>query len=322
MAHMIERNEDMFVTRVPAWHGLGIMLDEPPTSREAIIAGGLDWEVIQRPLYVDFEDTQRLEDSLKPVDNYLANIREDTETILGIVTNRYSVSQNIEAFDFVDNLINEGIITYETAGCLEGGKRIWLLARLPESYILGDKIDKYLCFSHGHDGQNPIKAYLTGIRVVCNNTLSFSMQSAQRIWSSKHVGNIAEKLSDAKITLGLVDNYFGSLKELAENTSRIKLYEHEVEKLTSFLFPLPDECTDRTKNNILNMREELRYRHKYAPDIDNFRYTGWGYISSVTDYVSHSKPLRETKNWRENRFSSLLEGSKIVDTAIELVLAA
>jgi len=314
---MIERNEDMFYVRNVPWHGLGIMLDEPPTSREAIVAAGLDWEVKQELVYYKTSWTQT-----EDIPNYKVNIRRDNGKVLGIVSDRYSVLQNVDAFEFVDNLISEGVVTYETAGCLEGGKRIWLLARLPETYILDDQVDRYLCFSHGHDGRNPIKAYLTGIRVVCNNTLTMSMAHAQRTWSSKHVGNLADKLSDAKITLGLVDHYFHSLRNLAERTAQIPLSESRIELLTQNIFPMPDTATDRTKANVLNMREELLYRHRHAPDLANFRNTGWGYISATTDYVTHSKPLRETARWRENRFSNLLEGSSIVNTAIELVLAA
>lgn len=89
-----------------------------------------------------------------------------------MVTNRYKVIQNEEAFSFTDSLLGEGV-RYETAGSLQRGKKVWLLARMPQDYIItGERISPYLVFSNIHDGSGAIKVALTPIRVVCNNTLT------------------------------------------------------------------------------------------------------------------------------------------------------
>jgi len=72
---------------------------------------------------------------------YKANIRDIDEKVLGVVTDRYRIVQNHEAFAFTDALLGEGV-KYETAGSLNEGKKVWLLAKLPEKYIIGgEKID-------------------------------------------------------------------------------------------------------------------------------------------------------------------------------------
>jgi len=130
--------ESMFYTREKPWHGLGIELDNPPTSEDALVAADLNWNVIQKPVHTIINDAS------VPINGYKVNIRDKDGSVLGIVSDRYKVVQNVEAFDFVDNLLIEGV-RYETAGSLFGGRKVWMLAILPKSYtILGDKIAPYL----------------------------------------------------------------------------------------------------------------------------------------------------------------------------------
>ena len=140
--------ETMFYTRQKPWHGLGTMVMEAPTSKEALALAGLDWKVIQKPIETD--------DGL-PITGFKANLRETDNQILGVVTDRYKVVQNEDAFAFTDALLGEGI-TYETAGSLQGGRRTWMLARLPQHYIIsGDEITPYLVFMNSHDGTGAIR---------------------------------------------------------------------------------------------------------------------------------------------------------------------
>ena len=125
--------------------------------------------------------------------------------VLGIVSDKYKIVQNHEAFDFTDSLIGEGC-TYETAGSLKGGKKVFLLAKLPQKMIIEDAVDPYVCFTNSHDGFGAIQACMTPIRVVCNNTLNLALSKATRKWSTKHVGDIDNKLEkqlyDVLIDLG------------------------------------------------------------------------------------------------------------------------
>ena len=101
--------ETMFYTRVTPWHGLGTRVEEAPDSREALLLAGLDWQVIQKPIMTG--DGQ-------PIDGFKANIRDRDGQVLGVVTDRYKVVQNEDAFAFTDELLGEGV-AYETAGSLQ-----------------------------------------------------------------------------------------------------------------------------------------------------------------------------------------------------------
>ena len=135
--------ETMFYTRVAPWHGLGVRVETALSSQEALQASGLDWNVIQRPIMTS---------AYEPILGYKANIRDTDNKVLGVVSDRYRVVQNAEAFAFTDALLGEGV-KYETAGSLQEGRRIWLLAKLPDRYIIeGEQIEPYLVFSSSHDG--------------------------------------------------------------------------------------------------------------------------------------------------------------------------
>ena len=99
-------------------------------------------------------------------------MRDKDRKVLGVVSDRYKIVQNEEAFAFTDTLLGEGV-RYETAGSLQGGKKVWMLAHLPHEYIIsGERISPYLVFFNSHDGSGAIKAAITPIRVVCQNTLN------------------------------------------------------------------------------------------------------------------------------------------------------
>ena len=169
--------ESMFSVREKPWHGLGTIVAEAPDSSAALELAGLDWTVTQKDIATA--------DGGKVIPGFKANVRELDDKVLGIVTDRYKVVQNTEAFAFTDALLGEGV-RYETAGSLQGGRRIWLLAKLPQQYIInGDEITPYLVFMNSHDGSGSIKVAMTPIRVVCSNTLNLALSKAKRCWSCK-----------------------------------------------------------------------------------------------------------------------------------------
>lgn len=109
--------ESMFYVRETPWHGLGTRVMEAPASKEALTLAGLDWKVLQEPVYTQSEEL---------IKGYKANVRDSDRKVLGVVTDRYKVIQNEEAFSFTDSLLGEGV-RYETAGSLQGGKRYGFL---------------------------------------------------------------------------------------------------------------------------------------------------------------------------------------------------
>lgn len=301
--------ETMFYVREKPWHNLGIRVEEALSSRKAMEMAELNWNVVQKPIYTN--------NALIP--SYKANIRETDNKILGVVTDRYKIVQNKEAFSFTDSLIGEGC-KYETAGSLQGGKKIWLLAKLPDKYkLLDDEVTPYMVFSNSHDGAGAIKVAMTPIRVVCNNTLNLALSTSKRIWSTIHTGNISTKLNEAMKTLLLAEDYMKNLSYEANYLNHKKITDKKVFEFIEQLIPMPDNPSKTRENNIYKLRDDMESRYFDAPDLINLPKTSWRFINAVSDFATHVTPLRNTKNYNENLFMKTTEGNPLIDKAYELV---
>lgn len=305
--------ETMFYTRVAPWHGLGICVEETLSSDEALEKSGLDWSVIQRPIMTSTYDH---------IPGYKANIRSTDQRVLGVVTDRYKVVQNHEAFAFTDALLGEGV-RYETAGSINDGRKVWLLAKLPDKYIMeGEQIEPYLVFSNTHDGSGAIKVAMTPIRVVCQNTLNLALNSAKRIWTTIHVGNLSRKMDEAHCTLSLAYNYMDKLGVEFNRLTQISLSDTKVMEYIDLLLPMDEHPTELRRKNISQIREDLMIRYFEAPDLQHIGRNAYRFVCAVSDYATHAKPLRETVNYRANVFAKTVEGNPIIDKAYDIVLSA
>ena len=305
--------ETMFYVRKTPWHGLGTRVMEAPDSKEALALAGLDWEVIQEPIYTEKNEA---------IEGYKANVRDSDRKVLGVVSERYKIVQNQEAFAFTDGLLGEGV-RYETAGSLQNGKRVWILARLPQEYIIsGERITPYLVFFNSHDGTGAIKVALTPIRVVCQNTLNLALTTAKRFWSMIHTGNIQDKMQEAKDTLFMAEKYMDSLGKEFENLRRKKLTEQQVKEYIEILLPMEDGSTPQQIKNIKKLREDMKTRYFEAPDLKGVGNNGYRFINAVSDFATHSMPLRKTANYQENLFARTVEGNPLIDKAYQMMCVA
>ena len=295
--------------RFVPWHGLGTPVEEAPTSADAIRLAGLDWNVESKPIFTD---------SGIEIPGYKANTRDIDGSVLGIVSDRYRIVQNAEAFDFTDSLIGEGC-KYETAGSLLDGRKIFLLARMPERDILGDQVDPYICFTNNHNGTGAIQVCMTPIRVVCQNTLNLALGQASRKWSTRHIGDMQSKLAEAKYTLQLANDYMDNLAVTADQLAHTKVTEEQVMKILDELFPVSTEDSDRKKNNVAEVKDQF-IKCLHADDILKFQNTGWGLVNAASDWMSHTAPRRASETYRERNFNKILDGHVILDSVFDKIV--
>lgn len=303
--------ETMMYVREKPWHGLGEMVQEAPTSADALRIAGLNWNVKQTPVFTDGNVL---------IPNYKANYRDTDNMVLGIVTDRYKIVQNTEAFEFTDNLVG-GDVHYETAGSLQQGRKIWLLARMPSTKVAGDETEPYLCFTNSHDGTGSIRACMTPIRVVCNNTLNLALSRAKRQWATKHVGDMKYKMQEASIALELAGHYMYELDKYAEQMANTNVSIDQIRSILDELFPVKETDTDRVKENAKKIKTEYMTCY-FMPDIEKFRGTAWGAVNAMSDMVNHNAPQRETKNYRENNWGRIMDGHVLLDELVSKITAS
>jgi phage/plasmid-like protein (TIGR03299 family) len=309
MAHLVE---EMFSFRQVPWHGLGRVVDEAPTSEQALELAGLNWEVLSKEITIDG----------KIAEGFKANVRSTDNKVLGIVTDKYSIVQNKEAFSFTDKLVGGGDVRYETAGSLREGRVVWMLAQLNRKYdLLGDDVAPYLCFTNTHDGSGSVKVLMTPVRIVCNNTLNIALNGATRQWSMMHTGDISKKLEEAEKTLFKANKYLDALQKEANRLVNINITPAIWEELVDELIPVTDDMTDRMITTITTKRQAL-HDAMMQDDIKKFHGTGWAVVNAIADHVAHTRPSRLTATYQENNFHNIISGNELVDKAVKLLVNA
>ena len=305
--------ETMFSVRVKPWHGIGTIVQECPNSRDAIHLAGLDWKVEQKDVYTD---------NGIPISGYRVNVRDSDQSILGVVSDRYQVVQNEDAFAFTDELLGEGV-RYETAGSLQNGKRTFILARLPQRFIIaGDEITPYFVIMNSHDGSCSIKAAMTPVRVVCQNTLNLALRTAKRTWMTKHTSNIMERIDDARTTLQFAEQYMKEMGKGVDELCRKRLTDRKVMEYMNEFFPVTQDMTAAQQRNNLILLNDMKKRYFDAPDLKSMDKNGYRFVNAISDFATHAEPIRRTKNYRENLFLKTVEGNPLVDKAYQMVNAA
>lgn len=302
--------ESMFYVRETPWHGLGTNVKNALSSNEALTAAKLDWNVIQKEI--------KTIDNIS-IPNVRANVRETDNKVLGIVSDRYKILQNLEAFKFTDELLG-GDILYETAGSLQCGRKIWLLSKLSNEYkFQDDEITPYLVLSNSHDGSAPVRVAMTPVRVVCQNTLNLALCTAKRSWSVRHTSNIRNAIYEARETLGLAQNYMKQLEREMLSFHHIKIDDNKLNKFINLLIPKPPNVPSIKSNNIDKIHEDIRTRFYQAPDLANMEQTGYRFINTISDHETHFKPFRSTKSYQENLFLRTIEKPILLDKSFMLI---
>ena len=308
MAHGIMENDMMFsASNIRPWHGLGKVIAEAVPSGEAIKVAAMDWTVEQFPVIAD----------KKEVPGWKANVRSDTRECLGLVSDKYQVMQNSECFQFMDSVLesSEGEAKYETAGSLFNGRKIFLLARLPNLKLVGDDVESYMFLSSSHDGSQGLTCGVTNVRVVCNNTLQLAERNSSRIWKVRHMKNIQSKAIIAKACLLQAVEYQNKLPVLAMEMAAKKVQEEAFFRKLFGMLKMGEEAKEDAVAQIAML-------HKGKDDVQNFRGTAWGLYNATADWVSHVVPQKDTYNAAARKMEQFMDGYAVLDAAQKVLEAA
>ena len=318
-------NDSMFSVREVPWHGLGTVLEKTPaTVAEAIIASGLQWRVEREPIAIDRGDVSTVEDWWTPrceeIPGWWANVRQDTREVLGIVGERYRIVQNVEAFQFVDQLLGSAM-HFETAGSLHGGRRVWVLARLPEHIeVGGDPVRPYVLLMNSHDGSTAVLAATTPIRVVCQNTLNWGLQRAQQKYSIRHTEKIREHVHQARRVLDLSVDYYKQFKHAGDQLASERFTETELRRVLDELYPseTDDTASDRTRRSREQVKERITELFVHGDTQGNAPGTKWAAVNAIIEHVDWIRPV----NAGSQRFARVVDDGARKTRALDLISAA
>lgn len=315
MAHELEiidgEAQMAYVGSLP-WHGLGTKVDPDLTPEQMLKAAGLDWTVSKVPAYSMIGDKQ--------VDiGHSALVRSSDNSVLDVITNDWNPCQNQEAFEFFNDFVAAGEMQMHTAGSLKGGKMTWALAKVNESFELfgKDVVDSYLLFSNPHQYGKSIDVRSTLIRVVCNNTLTLSLnQASQNMVKVSHA-----KVFDGDVvkeTLGVAKHKLAQYKEMAEHLSKKRYTNESIVEYFNRVFPILTKREVSRKEMSSGASVAMDVLHK-QPGAEFGAGTYWQGFNAVTYMLDH---IQGRSN--DNRLHSAWYGSnknlktKALDIALEM----
>jgi phage/plasmid-like protein (TIGR03299 family) len=338
--------ETMFSVREMPWHGQGLILADYPTYDAAIKASGLQWEVEK------VKAVQRLKDgTIRELPGEFEIRRETDGQHYGFVKETYVPFQNQELFDLAREMVGLGA-KIETAGSLDKGRVTWMCAKTEGSTFAEEFIQDYYILTNTHGGGGAIRAAISPIRVVCQNTLNASLGAAKRSWSYRHTTNVKSHVDEAIQTLKNGQAYMEALGQEIDQMKRAKISEEKARQVLDTIvvqetasklakietlkkvtpFNRADyfkslEKIETLQNDVLAVKDDLYARYFDAPDLqhlDNNQFRLW---NAISDYATHTDLHKNTKGYQQKLFLSVASDNntgkaKLIDLGYKLAKAA
>ena len=318
MAHMVETMA--YAGEVP-WHGLGVPVSNDLTPAQMMKKAGLDWQVGEVDTFIEYNGNKQFTGNK-------CLVRETDGRILTTVGENWNPVQNETAFEFFSEFVSEGNMEMHTAGSLKDGQMVWALAKVKDSFELfgGDTVESYLLFSNPHQYGKAIDVRFTPIRVVCNNTLTLSLESkAER---SVRIGHRVEfDPSEVKQALGIAAEKLETYKDMATFLGKKRFTADAYIEYLNTVFPRTADKKVQGKAlsvDTLSRNAKLAYDSlETQPGAKFAEGSWWQAFNSVTFITDHVQGRNE-----DNRlYSSWFGGNQIrkrdaLKTAIEFAEAA
>lgn len=299
MAHEIGSTDTIFsASSVTPWHGIGSVISSAPSVSEGIKLAGLDWNADVEPLFC--EDGTRVPSQV---------VRRSTDKrVLGVVGPNWTALQNIEAFNWFQPFIDSGSASLETAGSLQNGKRVWVLAKLAleaQEIVKGDSICKYVMLSNGHDGKLSVRCGWTDIRIVCANTMQAAHSSeAGKLIRLRHHKGVKQALDVVRETMNLAAQEFQATAEQYRFLASRAIDDKTLVKYVKRVMGVDESATEvstKTKNILEKVFENIF--KGYGNDLPGVSGTWWAAYNGVNQYLNY-----ENGRNANNRLNSLWFG--------------
>lgn len=352
MAHEIKKHDGLVLYREPAWHGLGIVLQDAPTPSEALELAGLDWTVSKRPLWYESvsaewrggrdlaeEEANFGVKSILQQSSRYSLVRDDIELELGSAGRDYVPFQNSELAELVDALARDGVIPkVETGGSVKNGARVFFTTHVGD-YTLGasDAVKRYVLFSAGHDGVTGVNVIPTDVRVVCANTLGAAEGPGNGL-RFRHDSTLAERIKGAKSALARAGIEFDRMQARAARLASVKVDEDDVRdffrnvyqrvwSVDPIALAVAAQSKDATAADVRRAERAKSILSQWIANLSSPRNTGvgtegtvWHALNAVTEWTDHQRDGATSKG-RENLSAVFGSGASIKRDALEVAVA-
>lgn len=321
MAHLIET---MAYAGATPWHGLGNQLTQKQPIEIWQREAGMNWKIEESPVHFKADSIGQL-GTIHSYPEQKVLFRSDTKAPLSVVSKRYHTVQPREVLEFYRDLTEVSGYELETAGVLKGGRKFWALARTGQGATLkgNDQVNGYLLLATSCDGTLATTATPTTVRVVCNNTLTISLNGASHAIKVPHSTRFNPQTVKKQLGIAVSqwDEFMCRMRTLSDRKVQWP------EAMGFFMSVMCETSPNATMPDVLpNERALRKVQELYegrgrGSQLDSARGTAWGLLNAVTEYVDHERRARST----EYRMDSAWFGQgaaikqRALDSALQLV---
>jgi phage/plasmid-like protein (TIGR03299 family) len=320
MAHEIEmvgNKASMAYFGETPWHNLGTPLtpDDLYDWQSVCVKSGLDWEAELVPLLT--ADTQAKVE-------HQAVRRKTDGRILGVVGKNYHVLQNREAFQWFQPFLDAKEAALHTAGSLQEGSRVWVLAKMNRDPLIiapGDEVEKFILLSHGHDGSLAVRVGFTPIRVVCSNTLALAHRAdASKLIRVRHSASVVENLDSIRAVMSLANAEFEATADQYRLLARKSINQADLRRYIKKVLKVEG---DKISTRTMNMMQQITALCEFGRgnDLASVSGTYWTAYNGVNEWLSYNRGHNQ-----QNRLNSLWFGDSAnmnkhaLETALTMVV--
>lgn len=325
--------EQGFFVRVPAWHGLGVVLDDYPGREEAMKLAGHDWDVVESTVFFELEtEAWRV---ARKAEGWKAHRRSDTDALLHVSKESYERIPNSVAYDVAEILFDQGF-QYETGITVDGGKTCAITLKLDEPItITGDDsvVLPFGCLSWAHDGSASLRVRSGTIRQVCANTIAASEAEGKKLgtdFTFRHTKNVMERIEDAKAAIRGVREGLDVYRAFAEELAALPVTPDQRDWFVSTIVGDRDGrvsrgvgVTERVRDNVERERGKVLslFMGDTIPEAHSL--TGYGLFLAGGEYFDHLRNYRSQDSYvRRTLLSNNPAKANLRKTIEEALVAA
>ena len=275
--------------RTTTFANIGTDIAGLKTSEEVLEAAGLNYNVVKKDMYY-----KGSAGNLMTFPDKKFTAIENTNQILGVVSSKYEICQNRDAFNFIDYIGGDEVgFEYVKAGQTQSGL-VYIIAKIPNITLLGDAITPYIIFQNSHDGMNSIKATICPLRIICQNQFNVAFKQSPNTVRIVHSSQMDARMLTAREMMRDVADYMSTFEDTAEDLVTKKIGYNDVIKIYNDVFKYdPSKMSNRQLQNFEDARNDFLACYN-SDDNQNFKGTAWGVMNGAADYLTHHRSVRKT----------------------------
>lgn len=322
-----EAGKDKVLRRFSMFDNAGIDISSASSYEDALSMCGLNYTAEKKPIY--------LGNGIEIADKYAAVKSDNENHVLGVVGKDYCPVSNYEAFGVAEELVNEGVANYEVGGPslkmhdMVDYSRSFMVLKGDDFDIDGDDYNSFIVFNNSFDGTTGVQYRIVCQRLVCLNGLTRYLGGKKNQLTIKiqHSRQASDKIKEAN---DIVINYNNELKALKKEAEMFMNVKFTKEQFVSEIIPMVlaekkivTERTDEKKISKATFEKadmvvsQLMQAYN-ADDVQNYVNSAYRVILALTDYETHSAPLRDTGNGHVY-MNRVLQGMLLTSTVAQYI---